>query len=257
KRVAVAMTADNTSYRKTKSPIRGGWVDLGGKPTMAPGQGTCAGEAFAGDVLYYLDMPDVNPRGEGGYRLMAWGAEDPETAVTGDTGRAVGVTVSPDGGKLAFLEVRARRAVRIRVLYVKTRTVTDSEEFRSDDVTFDGLPMIHWDAKGEGIYYHACPRRGKKPWKLMRFDVASETSAPVVEQDNVGVFAVLDEDYLAVVFAPQDGGRHGCGVLRLSDGMIFPLPEGTFVMGGRGRRLVVFDRSTRTTSVYEFTLPAE
>jgi hypothetical protein len=164
---------------------------------------------------------------------------------------------SPDGSKVAFLVLdttnqRARGEFVLRVVDLKTKRAVNSEKFRSDDVTFDGPPLFYWDAEGKGLFYHQCPDQGgKKPCALMYFDVGKKKADRVLAEDNVAVLAILDKGHAAVLMLD----RQRCGILRLSDRKVFPLPEGQFVFGGLGTRVVVADRKTRAVYCAELELP--
>jgi len=245
-RVAVLGTKDDQAHRKEKDPLRALACGLDGKAVKIDADGDALAVAFAGDRVIFIDSKMPEMEGESpGYKLKAWDGK--ATAVVLDVARdgAFSLTASPDGARAAFITMGAD-GMRVRVVDLKSGAAADSEAFRSDDVTFDGAPVIYWDAAGKGVYAHRCPVRGKKPFSLVRFD-PEKALETLLEDKNVAVTAALDAEHLAVVLVDEKRG----GVLRLADRKIFRLPENQWVLGGRGRRVVLYDQKAREARVAE------
>lgn len=238
-RFAVATTKDDGGYRHSRDPIRMAVIDAAGKAVkMECTSHWSSGAGWVGSSLLFLDSAD--PRsGETGYALRAWDGKKTEEIASSKDDLGLLLQISPDGGKAAFFVGKpAEGRMRLRVVDLKSKASTDSEEFRTDDVTFDGTPMFYWDGAGRGLFYHACPESGKTPFHLMRFDLERKASAKVVEEDDVAVTAVLDKEWIAV----YRRGTKRSGLLRLSDGKVHDLPEGLAVIGAGGRTAVVREK---------------
>ncbi len=248
-RIAVLGTKDDKSYRQEKDRLRALSCGLDGKAVKIDADGDALAVAFAGDRVIFIDSKMPEMEGESpGYKLKAWDGKT--TTVVLDVARdsAFSLTASPDGARAAFITLGAE-GMRVRVVDLKSGAAVDSEAFRSDDVTFDGPPLLHWDGAGKGVYAHRCPARGKKPFSLVRFDPEKKALETLLEDKDVAVTAVLDAEHVAVALLDEKRG----GVLRLSDKKIFRLPENTVVLGGRGRRVVLFDSKAREARVAEIT----
>ncbi len=239
KRVAALATKDDKGFRTERDRLRA--AVCGEKVEKIDAEQDALSCAFAGDKLLFIDGELV----PNGFKLkLQDGAVLHESA----TGLAFCLRASPDGARAAFLVAVDKKNCVLRVVDLKSKAVVDSEEFRSDDVTFDGPPLFYWDAEGKSLFAHRTPDAGgKKPFTLVRFDIASKKTEAVAE--DVAVTAALDKDHLAVIVEKRGG------VLRLSDRKTFLLPEGLIIMGGAGRRVVVGDMKTHELRVVELEVP--
>jgi hypothetical protein len=251
-KVAVATTKDDGGVRQAKDPIRVAVVGADGKAVKIESDlNWCSGFGWAGERLVFLDSADLRAEKKG-YALRAWDGK--KTEEIQDSGDEIGVVlqVSPDGSKAAFFTGEPRNgSFRLRVVDLKTKAVTDSEEFRSDDVSYDGPPLFYWDAEGKGLFYHACPAQGKRPFSLMRFDVAKKTAEKAVDEDDVAMMAVLDKEWVAV----QRFEAKRAAVLRLADKKLLSLQGRVTVIGGAGRRAVIYDADTKEVAAATLELP--
>ena len=85
----------------------------------------------------------------------------------------------------------------------------------------------------------------------MRFDVAKKTMVKAVEEDDVALMAVLDKEWVAVQRFEKNTGA----LLRLADRKFYSLPGRLTVLGGAGRRVVVYDADTKETVAATLELP--
>ncbi|MGE0707924.1 MAG: hypothetical protein AB7N76_14510 [Planctomycetota bacterium] len=254
--IAVTNHKDGVSYKKGfLAPLV---LEADGTRTpIATSMGGCMGYGFAGERLLVLEVkPDW--RKEPGYSLEAWKGGKSETIHADPKAISLGLRVSPDGKKAAFLMVdpaNGRNAI-VRVIDLETRKATDSDSFRTDDFTFDGPPYVLWDAESKGVYAHASlTEKSKRPFGLFRVDATTGKRERVVDLENVGVTAVLGDGLLAVYM--RDDTFRGAAVLRLADKRLFKLQKRDFVLGGKGKRLALF-RSVDgkdTCQLVDFTLP--
>jgi hypothetical protein len=230
-------------------------IDQEGRMTKIDSElGAITGFGFAENELLFLDSTSVRGPEEKarGYRLNMWDGKQQQTLLQSEEGLAAFLHVSPTKRHAAFLELNpAEGRFRLRVVDLKTGNASDSDWFSSGDYIFDGGPAFYWDAKGQGVFYHQCKGGwSKKPFSLMRYDLETKTSAEVKTHANTAVVAVLDEDHLAVSRLPDASS----GVLRLSDGKTFVLPDRSRVIGGNGRYVALVNIDTMKVDIARIEL---
>jgi hypothetical protein len=236
KKLALPLTANGKKYKADKAPMNVQITEPGKVTAFDTTLGTIGGLCWAGDNLYLLD---VKLKGDEAWFLKVHGEKT--KVLDGKEGQlALCLRASPAGDKLAFLvyDMKARKNV-LAVHDIKAGSTSHSEPFLSDDVTFDGPALLYWDAEGTGVYV-AETSGGKKGCLLKRYDVAKGKFENVVPDVGVAVVAVLDKENLAVW---KQGKPY---VLRLEDRSFHAIPvkaERTYVMGGKGDKLVLFSKA--------------
>ncbi|MGE0707923.1 MAG: hypothetical protein AB7N76_14505 [Planctomycetota bacterium] len=235
-------------------------LDADGTKTPVPSAlGGSMGFGLAGERLLVLEAkPNWKRDGGEGYSLEAWKGGKAETIHADPKARAFGLVISPDGKKAAFLVLHPveRRQAMVRVVDLGTRKAVDSDGFRTDDFTFDGPPVILWDAESKGVYLHASvDPKVKRPFALFRMDAGTGKRERVIDADDLAVTAVLGDGLLGVCLRGDE--FNGAAVLRLADKRLFRLEARSFIMGGHGRRLALLRRvdGKKVHELVDFTLP--
>jgi hypothetical protein len=252
----VVLTTHNGRGLRSDDPgkIRPALIDAEGKLARIDCElGWCGGAGFAGDRLVWLDTGDFRG-GDAGYKLKMLTQGGSEVLAAGENDVGVVLRVSPDGTQAAFFVADRAKAgqVALRVVDLKSRRLASSPAFRTDDVTFDGLPVFFWDAAGKSLFCHVCTNQeARRPFELTRFDVAAARGSAVTRRENVGLVAVLDDDYAAAWLA--DGS--GCTLVRFRDQKLFPLPTNGYILGGKGGHVVVADLDRNGVFAAELNLP--
>ncbi|MCA9269093.1 MAG: hypothetical protein KDA41_11510, partial [Planctomycetales bacterium] len=196
-----------------------------------------------------LDTPGFN--GGVGYQLKVIRGESVKTLDADLKRAAFCLRIAPDGGRAVFYLADHPQSSLVQLRFVDLRTgeTQDSPVFRSQEATFDGRPQLFWDAAGEGVFCHVSrSMESKWPFELTRYDPTAKKGSLASQERNVGASCVLDQQHVAV-WRP-DGG--GCSVVRWSDGFAYALPEYNYILGGRGRHVVVAD--LERDGVYAATL---
>jgi hypothetical protein len=248
KRLAALATRDD-KYHRAGDPVRAVIVE-GEKALKIDARDSVFACTFAGEKLLFIEQATDK---RAGYRLRAWDGAALET-IHESTAKEVAMTLraSPDGLRAAFLVYDERMRFRLRVIDLKMREVSESETFATEDVTFNGPPLIFWDSEGKGIYFHRTPGGGdRKPWAIEHYDVATKKSETLFNGNNLGIVVVLDKDFLAAI-ANEDGRG---GLVRLSDRKFFPLGAGQVILGATAKRLVVGDAAAGEVRVCEYERP--
>lgn len=253
--IAVA-TTDNGRPLRVEDPgkVVPGICDLAGNVRLVKcSRGSTGGFGFAGDELVFLDTPGLNA-GKG-YQLKVLG-DGRQRNVDADTTRAaLCLRVAPDGEHAVFFTADEARSaqVRLRMVNLKTGQLVESPEFRSQQVTFDGRPQLFWDAAGEGVFCHVSTHQNSKwPFELTHYDLTTGEGFVVTPTRNVGASCVLDENHVAVWH--PDG--HGCSVVDVHQRKAIAMPQHNYLLGGRGRRVVVADLDRDAIYAAEIELPA-
>lgn len=232
KRVLVLTTEGGKRFRDG-DPLRALVLDEQGNQTKLPApNGCCLGFGFVGSQVLTLDGANFRQKRVPGYSLRSWKGIEPTELVSSKEHMAIGLRVSPDQTKVAYFVV-TRREGCVEVYDLNAKTTTRSEFFRSDDVTWDGPPIMAWDHESKGVYVHVV--RSKKDFDLSRFDLKTKKMEVVAK--NLGLCYPLDGGRLAVV-QPWDKA----GIFRLKDRTFHVIPDGYFIAGGHGKRLAVVSK---------------
>lgn len=240
KSIAVATTDNGKSLR---AEMPGSAVpaicSLDGKAQSVDCElGSTSGFGFAGNDFVYLDTPGIIA-GQG-YKLKV--LRDGKTQeIDSDKERvAMCLRISPDGARVMFYTTEHihSTAMRVRLVDLKTGEKLDSPEFNTQDATFDGRPQLFWDATGEGFFCHVSTHQESKwPYELTHFHFATGKGFIASPTRNVGATCVLDDKHVAVW---QPDGR-GCSVVNVTNLEQYFMPENNYILGGRGRHVVVAD----------------
>jgi hypothetical protein len=254
KKVAVLTTKDGKLFRKEKDRLRAAYCDLEGQVTKVEAEGDAVSCAFAGERLAFLDGDASGSTIHPGYKLKIWDGKAASTLHEGPE-VATSLVASPDGSRLAFLcGFPPGRETLIRVVELKSGKLIDSEKFPTRRVSFDGPPLIHWDHDGKGLFHHQVhDQDGKRKCSLAWFYVEKKTTETLLDRKGLALAAVLDQEHLLL----SDFDKGISSILRRSDRKISPLPRGTFVLGGSGKKLVVCKAEELIPRVVEFQLPLE
>jgi hypothetical protein len=215
--------------------------------------GSTTGFAFAGESVVFLDAP--MPGRDVGYRLVVLHKGKRQTIDKSDAGVAFCLRVSPDNRRAMFFvgdRWANTDAVRVRVVDLRSGEPLDTPAFQSQDATFEGRPQLYWDAASEGMLCHVSTHpESKWPFELTHYSFKANKGVVATNSRNVGAACVLDENHVAVWLAEGSG----CAVLRLADRKLLPLPDENFILGGRGRRVVVADLERDAIYAAEIELP--
>jgi hypothetical protein len=240
KSIAVATTNNGKSLRAEAPGLAiPGICSLDGKVQPIECElGSTSGFGFAGNDFVFLDTPGIIT-GQG-YKLKV--LRDGKTQVIdSDKDRvAVCLRISPDGTRAMFFTTDHihSTAMRVRVVDLKSGEKLDSPEFNTQDATFDGRPQLFWDATGEGFFCHVSTHAESKwPYELTHFNLASGKGFVASPTRNTGATCVLDDKHVAVW---QPDGR-GCSVVNVTNRDQYFLPENNYIIGGRGRQVIVAD----------------
>ena len=235
-RVLVGLTKDEASFRGGAA-LRAFVLDPEGKRTAVPGsRGTTMGFGFVRkDQVLTLDTGHLRKGTGKGYSLQLWDGKAQTTLLSSEDERALVLRISPDRKRAAFLKIGARGQLGLTVVVydLGTKKTHTSPPFRSDDVTYDGPPLICWDGASRGVFFHWV--RSKRDFDLCRFD--PQTGKIEALAHNLGVMAVLDEDRLAVL-----QGRKSSGVYSLSKRTLTTFAEVPYLVGGRGDRVITLGK---------------
>lgn len=250
--VAVATTDNGRPLRDREDPGRAvpAICTLDGKAQTVPCElGSCGGFGFVGDDLLVLDTPGLISGT--GYRLTLHRSGKPQVIQQDDRWAASCLRISPDGRHAVFFISPhvGSSIVHLRFVELAGGKTHDSPEFRSQNATFDGRPQLFWDDAGEGVYCHVSTQeRSKWPFELTHYNFRTGKGFVASPERNIGASCTLGHGRIAVWRPEADGSA----VLDVADKTLFHLPSNNYILGGRGRHVVIAD--LERDAVYPATL---
>ena len=216
--------------------------------------GSCGGFGFLKQGLLVLDTPGL--LGGVGYRLSLHKDGEVQRIQSDDKVAASCLRISPDGAKAAFFISShvASGVVRLRCVDLSSGKAIDSPEFRSHSATFAGRPQLFWDDTSEGVYCHVSTHpQSSWPNEATHYNFDQQAGSVIPARRESHLSCTLGDGLVG--FWDLDGDTSS--VWDSKTKTFYQLPEGNYVLGGRGDRMVVADDERQAVYATSVKLTAE